>query len=172
MLLHDLRRSNYCIIITPRYKHQAVFSQSPTVAPQLSPPFSNADRVIRLRVGSWLTRRLFFSSPNYLSDIDRDKSKIDILKPHLVGLEPSRPPSRYYAETDEDRAMQEMTLDGDTTIFTRCSCNACGKARPKTDSSGYGNFAAYAYLTPPNDDPPNEEEFFLFAQLQDRCVCS
>ncbi len=54
-----------------------------------------------------------------------------------------------------------MTLDGDIMIFTGCQCDTCSKARPETVLSGYGDFAAYAHLIAPEDDPPNEEFFFL-----------
>lgn len=109
--------------------------------------------------------KTFFSSPDYLNDIDRDKSKMDIVKPHLVGLEPSLPPSKYY--THEDVEMREMVLDGDIMIFTGCPCDACDKAHPKTDLSGYyGSFAAYANLISPKDDPPNEDEFFFLCSYK------
>jgi hypothetical protein len=110
--------------------------------------------------------KTFFSSPDYLSDIDRDKTTIDILKPHLLGLEPPRPRARYYPETTENREMAEMTLDGDIMIFTGCQCDACGKARPETVLSGCGDFAAYAHLITPEDDPPNEEEFFFLCSYK------
>ncbi len=111
--------------------------------------------------------KTFFSSPNYLSDNDMDRPKIDILKPHLLGLEPPRLRARYYyPETPEEREMAKMTLDGDIMIFTGCQCDACGKARPETVLSGYGDFAAYAHLIAPKDDPPNEEEFFFLCSYK------
>ena len=85
--------------------------------------------------------------------------KMDMPKPHLIGLDPPRNVYSFH-ETHDDREMKAMTLDGDITIFTGCQCDACSKARFTVDQ-GYNDFAAYAQLINPMRDPPNEDEFFF-----------
>ena len=63
--------------------------------------------------------RTFYSSPEYLKDLERDTKKMPMVKPHLIGLEPPRP--RYtFQETKEDKEMRTMALDGDIMAFTGC----------------------------------------------------
>lgn len=104
--------------------------------------------------------KTFYSSPRYLYDIDRDKQNMDIVKPHLIGLDPPR--ARYaYEETPEAQEMKTMRLDGDIAIFTGCRCNNCRETHSKKRQPPHGRFTAYAHLVSLKDDPPNEDEFFF-----------
>ena len=101
--------------------------------------------------------KAFYSTPDYLEAIQRGK-KMPIVKPHLIGLEPPR--SRFISEeTEEDREMRTMALDGDITLFTGCQCDACHIS--KTYQSRRGRFAGYAHLLSPREAPPNEDDFFF-----------
>ena len=109
--------------------------------------------------------KTFYSSPNYLDNIDSSTKKMDIVKPYLIGLDPPRPQYIYRATAD-DREMEAMRRDGDITIFTGCRCDACRKTYSKRGQPFHGKFTAYAHLVTPKDAPPNEDEFFFLCGFE------
>ncbi len=108
--------------------------------------------------------KTYLTSLQYLVEI-ATVSKGDTVKPHLVGLEMLRP-RPYRWETDDDREWKAAASDGDITKYIGCLYDACGKARSEANWPNYTKFSAYAHLIPPQEAPPNEDEFFFLCSYK------